>query len=188
MHVGSFGQPAGAHRANRALAPCPGRAKRDTDLGLARDRQLDDASRVNPTCADSAQGSRSSRRLGRASCETQHRVAFGCAVRHAQQSPCGAIVGSRKNSTQPTASGCDSSYRVRNRSSRVEPSAAASSHDVKQRSLLRSRGAFLRPGGVLVIASIPETRGGRSADRRTHVVVAQVRRDLSAPGGVRRVP
>jgi len=40
MHVGSFGQPAGAHRANRALAPCPGRAKRDTDLGLARDRQL----------------------------------------------------------------------------------------------------------------------------------------------------
>src|SRR4051794_947624 len=31
---------------------CPGRAQRDTDLGLARDRQLDDASRVNPTCVD----------------------------------------------------------------------------------------------------------------------------------------
>ena len=30
----------------------PGERKRDTDLGLARDRQLDDASRVNPTCVD----------------------------------------------------------------------------------------------------------------------------------------
>jgi hypothetical protein len=30
------------------------------------------------------------------------------------------------------------------------------SHDVKQRSVLRSRGALLRPGFVLVIASIPQ--------------------------------
>ena len=52
----------------------------------------------------------------------------------------------------------------------------------------RSRGALLRPGGVLVIASIPEWRGGRSADRRTISVVALVRRDGSAPSGVRRVP
>ena len=28
------------------------RAQRDTDLGLARDRQLDEASRLNPTCVD----------------------------------------------------------------------------------------------------------------------------------------
>jgi|EndMetStandDraft_5_1072996.scaffolds.fasta_scaffold375344_2 hypothetical protein len=61
-------------------------------------------------------------------------------------------------------------------------------HDVKQHAFLRSRGALLRPGLVLVIASIPEWRGGRSADRRTCVVVALVRRDRSAPGGVRRVP
>ena len=46
----------------------------------------------------------------------------------------------------------------------------------------------VRPGGVLVIASIPEWRGGRSADRRTISFVALVRRDGSAPGGVRRVP
>ena len=35
------------------------RAERDTDLGLARDRQLSDASRVNPTCVDPAQNSQS---------------------------------------------------------------------------------------------------------------------------------
>ena len=159
MHVGSFGQPAGAHRANRALAPCPGRAKRDTDLGLARDRQLDDASRVNPTCADSAQGSRSSRRLGRASCETQHRVAFGCAPRHAQQSPCGAIVGSRKNSTQPTASGCDSSYRARNRGSRMSrwPQSLLTMSNSAAFIVPAARSA---PGFVLVIASVPERGAG----------------------------
>ena len=56
-------------------------------------------------------------------------------------------------------------------------------HDVKQRSVLRSRGALLRPGFVLVIASIPQEAqggGGRSADRRTCVVVACARRDWSA--------
>ena len=50
------------------------------------------------------------------------------------------------------------------------------------------RHTLLRPGFVLVIASIPEWRGGRSADRRTISVVALVRRDWSAPSGVRRVP
>ena len=51
------------------------------------------------------------------------------------------------------------------------------SHDVKQRSVLRSRGALLRPGFVLVIASIPQWRGGRSAGRRTISFVAFARRD-----------
>jgi hypothetical protein len=167
MHVGSFGQPAGAHRANRALAPCPGRAKRDTDLGLARDRQLDDASRVNPTCADSAQGSRSSRRLGRASCETQHRVAFGCAVRHAQQSPCGAIVGSRKNSTQPTASGCDSSYRARNWGSRM--SRWPSSHLTMSNSAVVFVPAARSGARVVSLCSRPSPIEGRAERRQAHL-------------------
>ena len=33
-------------------------------------------------------------------------------------------------------------------------------HNVKQRRLLRSRGAFSRPGGVLVIASVPDRGAG----------------------------
>src|SRR6476659_3474734 len=47
-------RPTAHLRAARPRAPlsCPRRAERDTDLGLARDRQLDDASRVNPTCVD----------------------------------------------------------------------------------------------------------------------------------------
>jgi len=50
------------------------------------------------------------------------------------------------------------------------------SHDVKQRSVLRSRGALVRPGSRFPFASTP-TRGGRSADRRTISVVAFARRD-----------
>src|SRR3954463_960126 len=41
-------------RTRRAHAPlsCPRRGQRATDLRLARDRQLDEASRLNPTCVD----------------------------------------------------------------------------------------------------------------------------------------
>ena len=52
-------------------------------------------------------------------------------------------------------------------------------HDVKQRSVVRSRGALLRPGSSLSIRVHPK-RGGRSADRRTISVVAFARRDGSA--------
>ena len=44
----------------------------------------------------------------------------------------------------------------------------------------------LRPGFVLVIASIPERRGGRSADRRTISFVAFVRRDCPHQRGAAR--
>jgi hypothetical protein len=40
-------------------------------------------------------------------------------------------------------------------------------HNVKQRRLLRSRGAFVRPGGVLVIASTPIE--GRAERRQAHL-------------------
>ena len=76
---------------------------------------------------------------------------------------------------------------VRNRGARSEPLAVVSFHDVKQRSLLRSRGAFVRPGlsfrlappsprlrraGPLVTLATaavpsPRPRGEWSADRRT---------------------
>src|SRR6476661_9643003 len=61
--------------------------------------------------------------------------------------------------------------------------AVVSSYDVKQRSRLRSRGAFLRPGFLLSLRVPPRTRGGRSADRRTCSVVALVRRDASHDAG-----
>ena len=54
------------------------------------------------------------------------------------------------------------------------------SHDVKQRSLGRSRGALLRPGSRFSFRVHPRMRGGRSADRRTIFVVAFARRDGSA--------
>jgi len=44
------------------------------------------------------------------------------------------------------------------------------------------------PGFLLDVRVHPRSRGGRSADRRTCSVVARVKRDLSAPSGVRRVP
>ena len=50
-------------------------------------------------------------------------------------------------------------------------------HDAKQRSLLRSRGAFFAPGLVFVCSHPSLTRGGRSADRRICFVVAFGRRD-----------
>src|SRR5262245_49660531 len=49
-------------------------------------------------------------------------------------------------------------------------------HNVKQRSLLRSRRAFSRPGSA-VLCSIRPTRGERSAERRKLSVVALVTRD-----------
>jgi hypothetical protein len=45
-------------------------------------------------------------------------------------------------------------------------------HNVKQRSLLRSRGAFLRPGLLVSFPSAP-MRGERSAERRNISVVAR---------------
>jgi len=45
------------------------------------------------------------------------------------------------------------------------------SHDVKQRSVLRSRGALLRPGFVLVIASIPLE--GWAERRQAHYFVCR---------------
>ena len=60
-----------------------------------------------------------------------------------------------------------------------EPLAVIPIHDVKPRSVVRSRGALLRPGWSLSIAPDPK-RGGRSADRRFISVVAFARRDWSA--------
>ena len=52
------------------------------------------------------------------------------------------------------------------------------SRDATQRSLLHSRAAFVRRGSSFLFASIPETRGWRSADRRTLLCyVARARRD-----------
>jgi hypothetical protein len=86
---------------------------------------------------------------------------------------------------------------------RSEPLAAVSTHDVKQRSLLRSRSAFMRPGlsfcsprpwpelrcrarrslggnpGTSSPIS-PRPRGGWSADRALFCFVARARRDLRA--------
>src|SRR5580765_3521764 len=45
---------------------------------------------------------------------------------------------------------------VRSHGARSEPLAVIPIHDVKQRSVVRSRGALLRLGLVLVIASIPQ--------------------------------
>ena len=54
-------------------------------------------------------------------------------------------------------------------------------HDVKQRSVLRSRGALLRPGFVLVIRSPPTRRGvGGAPTGALCLVVAFARRDGSA--------
>ena len=53
-------------------------------------------------------------------------------------------------------------------------------HDVKQRSVVRSRGALLRPGSRLFLSRPSPKRGGRSADRRTISFVAFARRDWSA--------
>ncbi len=47
----------------------------------------------------------------------------------------------------------------------AEPLVVIQSHDVKQPTSSRSRGAFLRPGYAFVFEP-PEPRGGRSADRR----------------------
>ena len=57
---------------------------------------------------------------------------------------------------------------MRPRGARSEPLAIIPIHDVKQRSLLRSRGALLRPGVVLVIASIPLE--GWAERRQAHIV------------------
>ena len=69
-----------------------------------------------------------------------------------------------------------------------EPLAVVSSHDVKQRSVVRSRGALLRPGSLFSFRVHPPTRGGRSADRRTYVCcrVCETRRIRASEA--RRVP
>jgi hypothetical protein len=49
----------------------------------------------------------------------------------------------------------------------AEPLVVIQSHDVKQPTSSRSRGAFLRPGYAYAFVFEPtEPRGGRSADRR----------------------
>ena len=61
---------------------------------------------------------------------------------------------------------------MRSRGARSEPLAVVSIHDVKQRSVLRSRGALLRPGFVLVIASTPNE--GWAERRQAHYVCCRV--------------
>ena len=84
------------------------------------------------------------------------------------------------------------SERADARGSRHEPLAVVSSHDVKQRSVVRSRGALLRPGSRFSFRVHPaRMRGGRSADRRTISVCrvcetrrsARVRRGASHDAG-----
>src|SRR5262249_23266641 len=58
-------------------------------------------------------------------------------------------------------------------------------HNVKQRNLLRSRGALLRPGFACLF-SIHPTRGERSAERRTISVVARFGAQRSALCEARR--
>ena len=50
-----------------------------------------------------------------------------------------------------------------------EPLAVSRIHDVKQRSVVRSRGALLRPGLSLVFASIPERGVGGAPIRHPHI-------------------
>ena len=64
-----------------------------------------------------------------------------------------------------------------------EPLAVVSTNDVKQRSVLRSRGAFLRPGGVLMIASTPEE--GRAERRQAHLCCCRAC-EARPPRSVRR--
>jgi hypothetical protein len=58
-------------------------------------------------------------------------------------------------------------------------------HNVKQRSLLRSRGALLRPGFAFPL-SIHPVRGERSAERRKSSVVARFGARRSTPSEARR--
>ena len=73
---------------------------------------------------------------------------------------------------------CEAAAREANRwpSSRI--------HDVKQRSLLRSRGALLRPGFVLVLASIPD--GGVGGAPTGALFLLSRLRDATDPRSVRR--
>jgi len=65
--------------------------------------------------------------------------------------------------------------------------AFAKFHDVKQRSVIRSRGALLRPGVVLVIASIPLE--GWAERRQAHYFVCRVcETRLVRASEARRVP
>ena len=113
---------------------------------------VDDASRVNPTCADPAQESRS--------------AIHSCRP------------GSRLSLRSPGTG------RWRSRSgSRPRDAYSHCSHDVKQRSVVRSRGALLRPGSLFSFRVHPR-RGGRSADRRTFLL-SRVR-DATYPRSVRR--
>ena len=116
---------------------------------------VDGASRVNPTCAEPAQKARSALFLG----------AIRCVAPGSRLSLAGArSAGTREQRERFAKSHAGARAKARRAKRTV---AAVSSHDVKQRSLLRSRGAFLRPGGVLVIASAPIE--GRAERRQAHL-------------------
>ena len=54
-------------------------------------------------------------------------------------------------------------------------------HDVKQRSVVRSRGAFVRPGSSLFLSRPPQRGVGGAPTGALCLFVARVRRDHSAP-------
>ena len=80
--------------------------------------------------------------------------------------------------------GASHKSRVKSRRAKSEPLAVIPIHNVKQPSLPRSRGAFLRPGGVLVIASTPIE--GRAERRQAHYVSCRVCETRLIPRSVRR--
>src|SRR6476620_7551572 len=76
---------------------------------------------------------------------------------------------------------------VRSHGAQSGPLAVIPIHDVKQRSVLRSRGALLRPGFVLVIASIPLE--GWAERRQAHYLCCRVcEARLVRASEARRVP
>ena len=62
---------------------------------------------------------------------------------------------------------------MRSRGAQSDPLAVIPIHDVKQRSVVRSRGALLRLGLVLVIASIPPMEGWAER-RQAHYLCCRV--------------
>ena len=76
---------------------------------------------------------------------------------------------------------------VRSRGTQSEPLAVIPIHDVKQRAFLVPAVRCCARVGLYLFAPDPK-RGGRSADRRTYVVVAFARRDMIRASEARRVP
>ena len=77
--------------------------------------------------------------------------------------------------------------RVRSRGARSEPLAVIPIHDVKQRSVVRSRGALLRPGWSLSIRTRPEE--GWAERRQAHYLCCRVcETRLVRASEARRVP